>query len=164
MNGSSRSTYDVAVVGAGIVGLAFARELLNRRPGTRLVVIDQAKSVAPHQTSHNSGVIHGGIYYTPGSLKARLCVEGSVLMEDFCVANGVPFERVGKLIVALRTDELARLDALEARGRANGTPGLRRITGSEIRDIEPEAQGIAALHAPNTGIVDYAAVARALEA
>jgi len=160
---SKRATYDMAVVGAGIVGLAFARELLNRRPETRLVVIDQATSVAPHQTSHNSGVIHGGMYYTPGSLKARLCVEGSRLMEDFCDANGVPYERVGKLIVAIRPDELARIDALELRGRANGTPGLRRITGSEIRDIEPAAQGIAALHAPNTGIVDYAAVARAIE-
>lgn len=163
MTESKRAIYDTAVVGAGIVGLAFARELLNRRPGTRLVVIDQAQFVAPHQTSHNSGVIHGGIYYTPGSLKARLCVEGSRLMEEFCEANGVPFERVGKLIVALRPDELPRLDELEARGRANGTSGLRRITGSEIRDIEPAAQGIAALHAPNTGVVDYAAVARAIE-
>jgi len=160
---SRRSIYDMAVVGAGIVGLAFARELLNRRPETRLVILDQAESVARHQTSHNSGVIHGGIYYTPGSLKARLCVEGSGLMEDFCDANGIPYERVGKLIVALGPNEVPRLDELELRGRANGTPGLRRLTGSEIQDIEPEAQGIAALHAPNTGIVDYAAVARAIE-
>jgi L-2-hydroxyglutarate oxidase len=93
---SRRGIYDMAVVGAGIVGLAFARELLNRRPETRLVILDQAESVAPHQTSHNSGVIHGGIYYTPGSLKARLCVEGSGLMEDFCDANGIPCKRVGK--------------------------------------------------------------------
>lgn len=163
MTESRRSIYDMAVVGAGIVGLAFARELLNRRPETRLVILDQAESVARHQTSHNSGVIHGGIYYTPGSLKARLCVEGSGLMEDFCDANGIPYERVGKLIVALGPNEVPRLDELELRGRANGTPGLRRLTGSEIQDIEPEAQGIAALHAPNTGIVDYAAVARAIE-
>lgn len=163
MTGSRRGTYDMAVVGAGIVGLAFARELLIRRPDTRLVVIDQTEAVAPHQTSHNSGVIHGGIYYTPGSLKARLCVEGSGLMEEFCEANGIAYERVGKLIVALRPEELPRLDALELRGRANGTPGLRRITGSEIQDVEPEAQGIAALHAPKTGVVDYAAVARAIE-
>jgi (S)-2-hydroxyglutarate dehydrogenase len=127
------------------------------------VVIDKADEIAPHQTSHNSGVIHGGLYYLPGSLKARMCVDGARLMEEFCDAKGVPYERVGKLVVALRSDELPRLDELERRGRANGTPGLRRISAGEIREIEPEARGIAALFAPNTGIVDYTAVARAIE-
>jgi (S)-2-hydroxyglutarate dehydrogenase len=153
----------MAVVGTGIIGLSFAREFLLRHPGRRLVLIDKADGIAPHQTSHNSGVIHGGVYYVPGSLKARMCVDGARLMEEFCDANGVPYERVGKLVVALRRDELPRLDELERRGRANGTSGLRRISAGEIREIEPEARGIAALHAPNTGIVDYAAVARAIE-
>jgi (S)-2-hydroxyglutarate dehydrogenase len=158
-----RSTYDMAVVGAGIMGLAVGRELLLRRPDTRLVIVEKANRVAPDQTSHNSGVIHGGLYYAPGSLKARTCVEGARLMEEFCEANGVPYARVGKLVVALRGEELARLDELERRGRANGIRGLRRIAQDEIAEIEPEATGIAALHAPNTGIVDYAAVARAIE-
>jgi L-2-hydroxyglutarate oxidase LhgO len=157
------SDYDMAIVGAGIVGLAFARELLTRHPEARVVVVDKEPAVAAHQSSHNSGVIHGGIYYPPGSLKARLCVEGARLMEEFCDANDIRYERVGKLIVALEPEELPRLDELERRGHTNGTPGLRRLRADEIQDIEPEARGIAALHAPNTGIVDYALVARAIE-
>ncbi len=155
--------YDVAVVGAGIVGLAVAREILARRPDARLVVIDKQAAVAQHQTGHNSGVIHSGIYYTPGSLKARLCVEGARLMYDYCDEHAIPYERCGKLVVALDDAELPRLDALEVRARANGVPGLRRVTAAEIREIEPEARGLSALHSPETGIVDFAEVARTME-
>lgn len=156
--------YDLAVVGAGIVGLAVAREFLRRRPDARLLVIDKQDRVGYHQTGHNSGVIHSGVYYRPGSLKARLCVEGARLMYEFCDEHGVAYDRCGKLIVAVRQTELPRLDDLEARGRANGVPGLRRIQAAEIAEIEPDCTGIAALHSPATGIVDYGAVARALEA
>jgi len=155
--------YDFAIVGAGIVGLAVAREVLARRPGAKILVIDKHDSVAYHQSGHNSGVIHSGVYYAPGSLKARLCVEGSRLMQEFCDANGIPYERCGKLIVALTDQELPRLTELEARGHANGVQGLRRVGGGEIADLEPLCRGIAALHSPATGIVDYGAVSRALE-
>ena len=155
--------YDVAVVGGGIVGLAVARELLARRPGAKLIVIDKADAVAQYQTGHNSGVIHAGVYYAPGSLKARLCVAGARLMYEFCEANAVPFERCGKLIVAVRDDELPRLADLEKRGHANGVPGLRRVDAAQIKEIEPGCAGLAALHSPATGIVDFAAVARAIE-
>lgn len=154
---------DVVVVGAGIVGLAVAREVLQRRPGIRITVIEKESRVASHQTGHNSGVIHGGIYYEPGSLKARLCVEGAELMYAYAQEHGIPHERCGKLIVAVSEDELPGLDELERRGIANGVPGLRRVTGAEIIEIEPNATGIAALHAPNTGIIDYAEVARTIE-
>jgi (S)-2-hydroxyglutarate dehydrogenase len=155
--------YDVAVIGAGIVGLAVAREVLARRPDSKILVIDKHDSVARHQSGHNSGVIHSGVYYTPGSLKARLCVKGSRLMQEFCDSRAIPYERCGKLIVALTEDELPRLAELEARGHANGVEGLRRIDAGEIPEIEPNCRGIAALHSPGTGIVDYGAVSRALE-
>jgi L-2-hydroxyglutarate oxidase LhgO len=155
--------YDIAVVGAGIVGLAVAREVLTRRPDAKILVIDKANAVAQHQTGHNSGVIHAGVYYAPGSLKAQLCVQGAKLMYEFCEQNAIAFERCGKLIVAVRKDELPRLADLEVRARANGVPGLRRIDADEISEIEPECRGLAALHSPNTGIVDFAAVARAIE-
>lgn len=154
--------FDFAVVGAGIVGLAVAREYAERHPESSVLVVEKELSVAEHQTGHNSGVIHGGIYYEPGSLKARLCVEGARLMYEYCEQQGIRHERCGKLIVAVRPDELGRLDVLEARGRANGVAGLRRVGADEIREIEPNARGIAALHAPNTGIVDYADVSRAI--
>ena len=155
--------YDLAVVGAGIVGLAVAREFLRRRPGASIIVIDKQASVGYHQTGHNSGVIHSGIYYKPGSLKARLCVEGGRLMYEFCDEQAVPYRRCGKLIVAIREDELPRLADLEARGQANGVAGLRRVGPAEITEIEPECRGLAALHTPVTGIVDYGVVAAALE-
>lgn len=154
--------HDLAVVGAGIVGLAVAREWMMRHPEDSVVVLERESGPAQHQTGHNSGVIHGGIYYQPGSLKARLCVEGARLMYDYCDHHGIPYERCGKLIVAIDPDELPRLDDLEARGIANAVPGLRRIGGGEITDIEPNAVGLQALHAPNTGVVDYVAVSRAL--
>jgi (S)-2-hydroxyglutarate dehydrogenase len=156
--------YDVAVVGAGILGLATARELLRRAPGASVVILEREDRIAAHQTGHNSGVIHAGIYYTPGSLKAQLCVAGARELYDFCDEHGVPYERCGKLIVALDSSELERLNELERRARANEVPGIRRVEGAELREIEPEVQGIAGLHSPNTGIVDFAAVARAYAA
>ena len=160
---SGVDTYDVAVVGAGIVGLTVAREVMLRRPATRLVVIDKQAGVAQHQTGRNSGVIHAGVYYAPGSLKARLCVQGAALMYQYCDANAIPYQRCGKLIVAVAEAELGRLADLEARGRANGVLGLRRVSAAEIAEIEPGCRGVAALHSPATGIVDFAAVARAIE-
>ncbi|MCI4675967.1 L-2-hydroxyglutarate oxidase [Candidatus Mycolicibacterium alkanivorans] len=156
------SGYDLVVVGAGIVGLAVAREWLLRRPEDSVAVLEREPGPAQHQTGHNSGVIHGGIYYQPGSLKARLCVEGARLMYEYCEQHAIPHERCGKLIVAVSADELGRLGDLEARGRANAVPGLRRIRSDEIAAIEPNAVGLQALHAPSTGIVDYVAVSRAL--
>jgi L-2-hydroxyglutarate oxidase len=153
---------DVVVVGAGIVGLATARELLSRRPDLRVAVIEKEGAIAPHQTSHNSGVVHAGIYYAPGSLKARLAVAGARELFDYCEARGIAHERCGKLILATAPRELPALDELERRGRANGVEGIRRIGPAEIGEIEPHARGIAALHSPNTGIVDFATVARAL--
>lgn len=154
--------HDLVVVGAGIVGLAVAREWTLRRPDDSVAVLEREAAPAQHQTGHNSGVIHGGIYYQPGSLKARLCVEGARLMYEYCEHHAIRHERCGKLIVAVSSDELSRLDDLEARGIANAVPGLRRIGAEEIAEIEPNAVGLQALHAPNTGIVDYPAVARAL--
>ncbi|HOB50630.1 MAG TPA: L-2-hydroxyglutarate oxidase [Mycobacterium sp.] len=153
---------DLVVVGAGIVGLAVAREWTARRPHDSVVVVEQESGPARHQTGHNSGVIHGGIYYQPGSLKARLCVDGARMMYEYCEEHGIPHERCGKLIVAVEPDELPRLNELEIRGAANAVPGLRRVAAAEIAEIEPNAVGLAALHAPNTGIVDYGAVARRL--
>jgi (S)-2-hydroxyglutarate dehydrogenase len=153
---------DVAVVGAGIIGLATARELLRRHPRLHVAVVERESSLAAHQTGHNSGVLHRGLYYTPGSLKARLCVEGARAMEDYCEAKGVPLEHCGKLIVATAEHELERLAELERRGRANGVPGLRRLTPTEMRTHEPHAAGIAALLSPRTGIVDYGVVSAAL--
>lgn len=148
------------VVGGGIVGLATAREFLRRRPGARVTVVEAEAEVAAHQTGHNSGVVHGGLYYEPGSLKARLCVEGAAMTWAYAAEHGIAHERCGKLVVAVRGDELARLDELERRGIANAVPGLRRVGAAEIREIEPHATGVAALHAPGTGIIDYAAMAR----
>ncbi len=156
--------FDVAVIGAGIVGLAVGRELLLRRPELTVAVFETEQSVATHQSGHNSGVIHSGIYYTPGSLKARLCVEGSRLMYEYCDAHDIRYERCGKLIVATSPAELGPLHDLEVRGQANKVPGLRRVDAAEIGRIEPGCRGIAALYSPATGIVDYGAVCRALEA
>ncbi|MFL5867536.1 MAG: L-2-hydroxyglutarate oxidase [Thermoleophilaceae bacterium] len=149
-------------MGAGILGLAVARELRRRKPRLRVVVLEREERIAAHQTGHNSGVIHAGIYYAPGSLKARLCVEGAAELYRFCEEHDVPVERSGKLIVARDESELPALDELERRGQANGVPGLRRLDAGEIREIEPHCRGVAALHSPETGIVDFAAVARAM--
>ena len=155
---------DLAVIGGGIIGLALAHELQGRRPGLRVTLFEREPEVGRHQTGHNSGVLHAGIYYRPGSLKAQLCVEGLRRMYDFCERHGIAHERCGKVIVATGPAELPGLGELEARGRANGVDGLRRIGPGELAELEPHAAGIAALHSPNTGIVDFGAVARALAA
>jgi 2-hydroxyglutarate dehydrogenase len=155
---------DLAVVGAGILGLAVARELLNRRPGTTVQVLEREGAIARHQTGHNSGVIHQGVYYEPGSLKARLCVAGARELYAYCDAKGVPAQRVGKVIVATMEQELGRLAELERRGRANGVPGLRRLSPAELAEVEPHARGVAAIHSPESGIVDFARVASAFAA
>jgi len=155
-------SHDVVVVGGGILGLATARRLLQSRPGLRLVVLEKEQSVATHQTGHNSGVVHSGIYYAPGSLKARLCTAGKALLEAYVAERGLPYDRCGKLIVALEERELPRLAELERRAAANGVEGFRLLDGPELREVEPNAVGLRALHAPGTGIVDYRAVASAL--
>ena len=152
---------DIVVIGGGILGLAVARELLIRHPGSTLCVLEREDRLAAHQTSHSSGVIHAGIYYAPGSLKARLCVEGARLLYAYCDERGIEARRDGKLIVAADDSELARLDELERRGRENQVPGLRRIGADAISEIEPHARGVAALHSPETGVVDFAQVAAA---
>jgi (S)-2-hydroxyglutarate dehydrogenase len=155
---------DIVIVGGGIVGLAAARELLVRRPGARLALLEREAELATHQTGHSSGVVHAGVYYEPGSLKARLCVEGAAQLRAYCDRQEIPFEANGKLIVAVSEAELGRLDELERRGRENGVPGLRRVGADEIAAIEPHAAGITALHSPSTAVVDFAAVALALAA
>jgi (S)-2-hydroxyglutarate dehydrogenase len=155
---------DVAIIGAGLIGLATARELLRRRPGLSVTVLDKEARVAAHQSSHNSGVIHQGVYYAPGSLKARLCVEGSRRMDAFCVEHGIGVARVGKLIIARSDAELPALAELAKRGEANGVRDLRSISAGEIAELEPNAVGAAALHSPHTSVVDFASVAAALAA
>jgi (S)-2-hydroxyglutarate dehydrogenase len=152
---------DLAVIGGGIVGLAVARELLRRHPHATVSVLEREATIATHQTGHNSGVIHAGVYYTPGSLKARLCVEGAREMYEYCQQHDIASARCGKLIIATNSSELGRLDELERRGNANGVAGLRRLHASEIQDLEPHARGIAGLHSPGTGIADFSAVASA---
>jgi (S)-2-hydroxyglutarate dehydrogenase len=148
------------VVGAGILGLAVARELKRRRPDMSAVVLERAADVAGGQTGANSGVIHAGIYYEPGSLKARVCTSGAKEMYAYCEEHAIAHERCGKLIVARHDDELGRLAELERRGRENGVPGLRRVGVEELRELEPHCRGVAAVHSPATGIVDFAEVAR----
>ncbi|MBB3089501.1 L-2-hydroxyglutarate oxidase [Nocardioides albus] len=152
----------VGVVGGGIVGLAVAREILLRRPEDTVVVFEKESRLGTHQTGHNSGVVHAGIYYRPGSLKAGLCTRGRDLLEDFAVEHQVPFEECGKLVVAVDESEMGRFDALEKKATENGVPGLRRVGPAEIQEIEPYAAGLAALHSPRTAIIDYVAVAEAL--
>ena len=156
------SRADVVVVGAGIVGLAVARELLRRYPDRGVCVLERENEVGFHQTGHNSGVIHAGIYYKPGSLKAKLSVSGARAMYEYCEARRIPAKRNGKLIVAVAPEELPRLDELERRGVANQVPGLRRLRAEELREIEPHVTGIAGLHSPATGVVDFRRVARAM--
>jgi L-2-hydroxyglutarate oxidase len=154
--------YDVALIGGGIVALATARALVERAPRAQLVILEKEPRLATHQTGHNSGVIHSGIYYKPGSYKARLCVEGARLMVEFCESHGLRWERCGKVIVATRPDEVPRLMTLHERGTANGVPGLRLIDPAELRELEPHAAAVKAIHSPATGIVDYTEVAAAL--
>jgi len=154
-------TYDIAIVGGGIVGLATARALRERAPRARLVVLEKEPRLATHQTGHNSGVIHSGIYYRPGSHKARLCVEGKQLMYRFCEEHGIRVERCGKVVVATSEAEVPRLMTLHARGLANGVP-VELLEPAHLRELEPHAAAVRALASPSTGIVDYGEVAAAM--
>lgn len=156
--------YDVVVVGAGLLGLATARALLKRAPGARVAVLDKEAQLACHQSGRNSGVVHAGLYYPAGSLKARLCREGRAALLDFADEHAIPYKVTGKLVVALDRAELPRLDELERRGTANGLRGLRRLTGAELREIEPHVRGIQALHVPETAVIDFRAVTHAYSA
>ena len=156
--------WDVVVVGAGILGLATARELLRRNPDARVLVLEREPEIASHQTGHNSGVIHAGIYYAPGSLKAQLCTAGREALYEYCDEHAIPYERCGKLIIALDDTELRKLDELERRGRENGVPGLAPRRRPASARSSPTPSGVAALHSPETGIIDFAAVARTMAA
>jgi (S)-2-hydroxyglutarate dehydrogenase len=152
------SRYDVVVVGGGIVGLAVALEITRRLPWLRRLLLEKEARVGQHQSSHNSGVIHSGVYYKPGSLKAKLCVAGAAAMVAFCRKHGIPHLVCGKVIVATDEDEFPRLEELRRRGEANGLTGLRFINADELREFEPHATGLRALVVPSTGITDYAVV------
>jgi (S)-2-hydroxyglutarate dehydrogenase len=150
--------YDIVVIGGGVVGLSVAREATRQFPRMRVVVVEKEAKVGSHQSGHNSGVIHSGVYYKPGSMKARMCVAGAAAMVEFCREHGVPYEICGKVIVATSEDELPRLRNLLERGQANGVLGLRLLGREELREIEPHATGVAALQVPGTGVTDYAKV------
>lgn len=152
----------VAVVGGGILGVAIVRELLARQPGVEATLFEKESSLASHQTGRNSGVVHAGLYYQPGSAKAVLCRRGVALLEDYCARNGLRRIPCGKVLVALNEVERARLRDIEVRARANGVPGIRMIGAGELRELEPHVTGIAALHSPSTSIVDYAEVTQSL--
>lgn len=154
---------EVIIVGGGIVGLAVARATLHRFPGTRLVVLEKESGIARHQSGHSSGVVHTGVYYRPGSLKARLCVRGRTELLDYARERAIPHRVTGKLIVATEAREIPLLEDLERRGRANGVEGIRRIDPAGIRALEPEVRGLTALHLPTTAIIDFPAVAREFE-
>jgi (S)-2-hydroxyglutarate dehydrogenase len=155
---------DLAVVGAGILGLAVAREALRRYPGIRVTILEKESAVAAHQTGHNSGVLHAGVYYAPGSLKAKLCVDGSRAMYAYCDEHGIPYERCGKVVVATDEAELPRLEDLFTRSTENGVPGVRLLDADELAEVEPSVRGIRALHSPSTGVVDFREVAAAMAA
>jgi L-2-hydroxyglutarate oxidase len=152
---------DRVVVGGGILGLAVARECLLRQPGSRVRVLEKEPRIACHQTGRNSGVVHAGIYYAPGSLKARLCVEGSAELYRYCDEKGIPYERCGKLVVATTEAELDALDELHRRSQANRVPGVKLVDERELKEIEPNVAGVRGLHSPATGIVDFRRVADA---
>ena len=154
--------YDVVVIGGGILGLATTLRLLEARPGLQIAIVEKETELATHQTGHNSGVLHAGLYYAPGSLKARLCREGKAAIEAFAESRGIPFERCGKLVVALDESELDRLSALRDRATANGVPGLEEVGPERIRELEPNAAGIRGLWSPSTGIIDFRRVALAI--
>ena len=151
-------TYDIAVIGGGIVGLSLAMQAAQRLSHLRVLILEKESGVAQHQTGHNSGVIHSGVYYKPGSLKARLCVEGAQAMVEFCQQHAIPYEVCGKLIVATNTEEAGRLEDLLKRGEANGLAGLRLLGPEAMREFEPHAGGVRALQVPSTGITDYALI------
>jgi L-2-hydroxyglutarate oxidase len=159
-----KKPYEFAVIGGGIVGLATARALRKQHPDRSILVLEKEKKPGQHQSTHNSGVLHCGLYYKPSSLKARLAVSGIRLMTDYCREKDIPHEICGKVVVATDDSEVGRLKDLHARGIANGLEGLRWLSGAELREIEPQVAGVAALHVPQEGIVDYQAVVDALHA
>ncbi len=152
----------IGVVGAGIIGLAVARRLTQLRPGAGVTVFEKEAAIALHQTGRNSGVVHAGIYYLPGSLKAQLCRRGVGLLREYCDERAIPFDECGKLVVALDAAEVERLRELERRARENGVPGMRWLNRDQLREVEPHAAGVAGLHSATTAITDYRAVAQAL--
>jgi len=154
------SQFDVVIVGGGIVGLATALQSVRSDPRIRLAVVEKENAIARHQSGHNSGVIHSGIYYKPGSLKAKNCVAGAARMVEFCREHSIPYDICGKVVVATDESERAGLEELKRRGIANGVPGLETISVERLREIEPNCTGIAAMLVPGTGITDYAVVAR----
>src|SRR3954469_18924603 len=153
--------YDIVIIGGGIVGLATAMELLTRYPALKLVILEKEHELSQHQTGHNSGVIHSGIYYAPGSLKAKACVAGGAALTRYCDERGIPYDLCGKVIVATQESELPRLEELQRRGIANGVAGLEMIGPERLRELEPHCVGIQALWSPRTGIIDYTLVASA---
>lgn len=159
---TSRSIYDAIVIGGGIIGVSTARELLGCYPKLKVALVEKETKLAVHQTGHNSGVIHAGIYYNPGSLKAKLCVQGMKLIYTYMEMKRIPYKKVGKLIVATTTNEVPRLYELLRRGLANGVPGLEMVDGKDIKQIEPNCTGLKGLWSPETGIVDYACVTHSL--
>lgn len=162
MQAATVKPFDVIVIGGGIVGLATAWRLLQARPGLRLAVLEKESTLGAHQTGHNSGVMHAGLYYRPGSEKARLSVTGLRQLVEFCKEHGIAHEQCGKIVVATSEEELPRLQTLMERGAANGLQGLKRLGPEQIREIEPEVRGLAAVRVPEEGIVDYPAVASKL--
>jgi (S)-2-hydroxyglutarate dehydrogenase len=152
----------VVVIGGGILGLATARLIAREQADAEVMVLEKEPQLGLHQTATNSGVVHAGIYYEPGSLKARLCRRGVALMRAYCAGHGIPYEECGKLVVALEESELPRLERLEERAHANGVPSLRHLDATQLREVEPHAAGIAALHSPETAITDFRAVALSL--
>ena len=157
------SDIDITIVGAGIVGLSTAMQLRERFPRLRTVVLEKEASVARHQSGRNSGVIHSGIYYKPGSFKAKMCVEGAAAMATFCKLHNIPYETCGKVVVATSEEEIPKLEELLRRGIANGVPGVRKISFSELKELEPNCSGIVGLHVPSTGITDYRKVCAKFE-
>jgi L-2-hydroxyglutarate oxidase LhgO len=153
-----------AIVGGGIIGAAVARRLLELRPDAQVTLLEKEDRLAAHQTGRNSGVVHAGLYYEPGSLKALLCRRGVGLLKDFCAEKGLAYDEIGKVLVALDDEERQRLDAIADRARANGVPGIRIIDRRELHELEPHVSGIAGLHSPTTAIVDYAEITRQLAA
>jgi L-2-hydroxyglutarate oxidase LhgO len=152
--------FDITIIGGGIIGLATALALVQRHPHLKLGVLEKEDRLAAHQTGHNSGVIHSGIYYKPGSLKAQTCVAGARALVTFCQEHDIPYERCGKVVVATSPDELPRLEELFRRGTANGVEGLEMIGPERLRELEPHATGIKALYVPTTGIIDFSGVAQ----
>ena len=161
---SAHGRNDVAIVGAGLIGLATARAVLRRRPDARVIVLDKESTVAKHQSGHNSGVIHAGLYYQPGSLKAELCRSGRAALLQFADEHQIEYRLLGKLVVAADETELGRLEDLRGRAVANGLQSVRELTAGELREVEPHVSGVRALHIPETGVIDFGEVARALTA